>query len=87
MGLIDKPFQMEGASKGTSYLSKNLSKLLPQKMGFRLPTISSKLTLKFTNVLGRFMGRSIPVVGWGVLTYDIGKTFYNTQSIYNNITK
>jgi hypothetical protein len=24
-------------------------------------------------------------IGWGVLTYDAGKTLYNTQVIYNGI--
>ena len=86
IGLINKPFQMKGASKGTSILSKNLSKAFPYKMPYRLPTISNKLTLKFTNILGRFMGRSIPIIGWGLLTYDVGMTFYNTQVIYNRIT-
>ncbi|WP_410221845.1 RHS repeat-associated core domain-containing protein [Pedobacter sp.] len=87
MGLIDKPFQTPGASKGTSLLSKELSKAFPQKMPVRLPTISNRFTLKFTNVLGRFMGRSIPIVGWGILAYDVSKTFYNTQKIYNRLIR
>ena len=86
LGFVDKPFQMKGASKGTSLLSKGLSSQFPQKMPWRLPTISNNLTLKFTNVLGRFMGRTIPIIGWGVLTYDVGMTLYRTQVIYNNIT-
>lgn len=86
LGFVDKPFQMKGASKGTSLLSKGLSSQFPQKMPWRLPTLSNNLTLKFTNVLGRFMGRTIPIIGWGVLTYDVGMTLYRTQVIYNNIT-
>jgi hypothetical protein len=26
------------------------------------------------------------VIGWGMLAYDVGMTFYNTQQIYNSIT-
>ena len=24
-------------------------------------------------------------IGWGILTYDIGRTVYNSQTIYNSI--
>jgi len=87
MGLLNKPFNMQGASKGTSILSKYGSKTFPQKMSKALPTISKRLTMQSTKVLGRFIGRSIPLVGWGVLVYDIGKSFYNIQVIYNQITR
>ena len=85
MGLINKPFQMQGASKGTSLLSKGLSNALPQKMPFRLPTISNRLTLKFTNVLGRFLGRSSTYIRMGYVSLRHRNDLYNTQVIYNRI--
>ena len=39
------------------------------------------LRITFTNNLGRVVGRTIPVVGWLLLAYDV------TQIIYRSITK
>jgi hypothetical protein len=39
----------------------------------------------FTKNIGRFMGRAVPFVGWGLLLYDVGATFVNTQLEYNKI--
>ncbi|WGH75910.1 RHS repeat-associated core domain-containing protein [Tenacibaculum tangerinum] len=85
VGLIDKPFQAKGASKGTSYASKYGSKLFPQEMPRRLPTHFRGGSLRYTKVFGRFLGRLAGPVGWGILIYDVGKTLYNTQMIYNSI--
>ncbi len=82
-GLLDKPFTMKGSSKGTSVLSKYGSKALPQKMPRRLPTLSKNLTIKYTKVLGRFLGRSVPILGWATLAYDLGVIIYKTETIYN----
>lgn len=84
-GWINKPYQMEGASKGTSFASKYGSKLMPWKMPKSLPSHFRKGSLRYTKVFGRFVGRMAGPIGWGVLTYDIGKTLYNTQVIYNRI--
>ena len=88
LGFVKKPFQMKGASRGTSYASKYGSKLLPQKMPMRLPTHINKAgKVAFTRVLGRFIGSALGPIGWGILVYDVGMTFYNTQVIYNKITE
>ena len=88
LGFVKKPFQMKGASRGTSYASKYGSKLLPQKMPIRLPTHINKAgKVAFTRVLGRFIGRALGPIGWAILAYDVGMTFYNTQIIYNKITE
>lgn len=84
-GLLSKPFVMEGASNGTSFASKYGAKLLPQKMPMRLPTHIRGGTLRYTKVFGRFLGRMAGPIGWGILAYDVGKTLYNTQTIYNGI--
>jgi hypothetical protein len=87
-GLVSKPFQMKGASKGTSLASKYGSKLLPQQMPMRLPTHLNKAgKLAFTKTLGRFLGRALGPIGWGILLYDVSMTFYNTQVIYNKLTE
>jgi|GEM_PF-427054 len=83
----------EGTKK-SSPASKYLSKKLPQKMPFRLPTLTGSpkalggrgIKLTMTKVLGRFAGRAIPVFGWAVLAYDAGMIIYNTQEEYNKIT-
>ncbi len=38
-----------------------------------------------TKVLGRFLGRIAGPVGWVMLAYDIGMTFYDTQVAYDRI--
>jgi hypothetical protein len=56
-----------GATPGTSPVSLFLSRHLDYKMPFRLPTLTGSslrtLRIAFTNNLGRFAGRAIPVVG------------------------
>lgn len=84
-GLLSKPFQMEGASKGTSLASKYGSKLMPWEMPKRLPTHMRNGTLRYTKVFGRFLGRMAGPIGWGILAYDVGMTLYNTQTVYNGI--
>ena len=84
-GLVSKPFQTKGASKGTSYASKYGAKLLPQEMSGRLPTHIRGGKVRYTKVLGRFLGRMAGPIGWGILAYDVGMTLYNTQTTYNGI--
>ena len=61
-----------GATKGTSPLSSSLSKALPMKMPWSLPAPTRSLgTGARTAVTGRFLARWIPLLGWGLLSYDI----------------
>lgn len=88
--ILKKNVRLGGATKGTSLASKYIGKTLPYKMPFRAPTLIfdvSPLTLKIrmTKNLGRFVGRSVPVVGWIILAYDISKITYNTIKKYNSI--
>lgn len=74
-----------GSGNKTSYASKYGSELFPQKMGTKLPTHIKNGSLRYTKVLGRFLGRIAGPIGWGILTYDVGMTLYNTHTIYNSI--
>jgi hypothetical protein len=56
-------------------------------MSFRLPTHFKNGSWRYTKVLGRFLGRVAGPIGWSILAYDVGKVFYNTQTIYNSIVK
>jgi hypothetical protein len=74
-----------GSGNKTSVASKYGSKLLPQEMPLKLPTHIKNGSIRYTKVLGRFLGRLAGPIGWATLGYDIGMTFYNTQTIYNSI--
>lgn len=85
MGSLSKPFVSPEAGTRTSLASKYGAKALPQKMPMRLPTHMKNGQVMYTKVLGRFLGRMAGPVGWAILAYDVGMTFYNTQTIYNRI--
>jgi hypothetical protein len=92
--LLSTRGKFEGATKGTSIASKYLSKM-PGKSPFPLPAITGYprvlggrgMRVMLTNVVGRFIGRAVPILGWGMLAYDIGMTFYETQVEYDRITR
>ena len=56
-----KPVGALGSKPGSSIASFALSKVLPQKLPFRFMG---------STVLGRGLGRFIPIVGWGLTIYD-----------------
>ncbi|MEJ7673300.1 MAG: hypothetical protein WKF59_11440 [Chitinophagaceae bacterium] len=85
-GLLSKRFITEACLFWNLLASKYGAKLLPNELPMRLPTHFRNGTLRYTKVLGRFLGRMAGPIGWGILAYDVGKTFYNTQKIYNKIT-
>ncbi|MFL0064887.1 hypothetical protein [Tenacibaculum maritimum] len=81
------------STKNTSVASKYLSKI-PGKSPVRLPTVTgvpkiiggNGMKVTMTKIIGRFIGRATPFIGWGVLAYDLGVIFYNTQVQFNEIT-
>ncbi len=96
--LLGQPFiptraKFEGATKGTSIASKYLSKI-PGKSAVRLPMVTGYpkiiggkgMRIAFTKIIGKFAGRAVPFIGWGILVYDLGSIFYDTQIIFNDIT-
>jgi len=80
-------------TKGTSVASKYLSKI-PGNSPVRLPSIVGKpkiiggkgMKIALTKVIGKFVGRAIPFIGWGILAYDLSIILYDTQLVYNHIT-
>jgi RHS repeat-associated protein len=59
-----------GATPGTSVASAGLSKLFPQRLPFSLPAPTAGNLLARSAVVGRILGRWVPIVGWGLLAYD-----------------
>ncbi len=41
--------------------------------------------VKYTTSIGRFAARTIPLVGWAILAYDVGSIIYHTQTEYDKI--
>ena len=70
---LPKRFVMAGSSPGSSIASKVLSKI-PLKSPVRLyaPVINSAgARMVGTKVIGRFVARWIPFVGWALTSYDL----------------
>ena len=80
-----------GATRGTSIASKGLSRALNVRLPFRLPTLTGAslrtLRVTFTNNLGRFAGRSVPVLGWIWLAYDVTQILWNAVARYNQLAR
>lgn len=83
--------KLSGATPGTSPVSKFLSQHLDKKLPFRLPTLTGAslrtLRVSFTNNLGRFAGRTVPVVGWLYIMYDVTTVLIKSTRRYNEIVK
>ncbi len=72
---LPKRFITPGSSPGTSLASKFLNKI-PGTSPFRLPSPvvnSSGARWVWTKGIGKFAGRWVPWVGWGLTVWDIGK--------------
>lgn len=76
-----------GATRGTSPASLALSRTLNVRLPFRLPTLTGAslrtLRVSFTNNLGRFAGRTVPVLGWVWLAYDVSQILWKAVNTYN----
>ena len=68
--VIPKRFVLKGATGGTSVASWGLSKLLPLKLPVRIPAPTLRYITSSSKILGRVLGRWIPIVGWGLVAYD-----------------
>ncbi|MDY0927974.1 hypothetical protein SOM41_16640 [Enterobacter sp. CFBP8995] len=79
------------ATPGTSIASKYSRQLLNVKLPRPLPTFTNTsiklLKPMWTNNLGAFVGRTVPVVGWALLTNDVAQIVYKTVSTYNMIVR
>jgi hypothetical protein len=80
-----------GATPGTSPASLVSRKVLNKNMSFRMPMITGKtlstLRISFTKNLGAFVGRTIPIVGWLVLLYDVEEIMRKSLIKYNSIVR
>ena len=83
-----KPRGMLGSKAGSSIASYILSKALPFKMGRTGANLARTLTGSSTTNLGRFIGRMIPGLGWGITSMDAlysGVAKPNVEQIQKNI--
>jgi hypothetical protein len=62
---------------GTSIASKYLSKLLPYKLPFNIPIPNLTSRFAASKVLGRIIGRFVPIVGAAILAYDAVSILYH----------
>ena len=69
--LIPTRSKFMGATPGTSVASKYLSKMFPKRLSRRLWAPTLKNPLAKSVVLGRVLGRWAPILGWGLLAYDV----------------
>ena len=66
---VDTGAKFAGGTSGTSLISQFLSEVLPQQLPIALPTFTNA-GLTWTTILGRAIGRWIPIVGYISLAYD-----------------
>jgi hypothetical protein len=89
--LVHTRAKFGGATPGTSPASSFLARNLNVRLPFRLPTLTGAslrtLRVTFTNNLGRFVGRTIPVVGWLYLAADVGQILYRSVMRYNGLAR
>lgn len=80
-----------GATPGTSPASVLSRKLLNKQMPFRLPTITGKslrtLRISMTKNLGAWAGRTVPIVGWAIMAYDVEEIIRKTLLTYNQMAQ
>ncbi len=80
-----------GATPGTSPASLVLSRALNVNLPFRLPTLTGAslrtLRVTFTNNLGRFAGRAVPVLGWVWLAADVTQILWRSVTRYNELAR
>ncbi|MBN3783385.1 hypothetical protein G3O06_38590 [Burkholderia sp. Ac-20345] len=96
LGRNNLPTRMKpgGAIRGTSYASQ-YSRRVFRKMqfpfGLQLPTLVGgpvrDLKVRVVRNVGTFVGRTIPVIGWGVLASDVLTITYKAVSHYNRVAR
>ncbi|QBR00309.1 STM2901 family protein [Paraburkholderia pallida] len=81
-----------GATKGTSVASLVSRKLLNYDLKRKiLPTLTNasvkKLKVMMVRNVGTFVGRTVPVVGWVIVSHDVAMIGINTVRHYNRLVK
>lgn len=83
--------KLGGATRGTSPASMLTRKMTRIQLKRRYPTLifpilePSKWKISMTRNLSAIAGRSIPVFGWAILSYDVVTIVRKTVSEYNEI--
>ena len=78
-----KPFVTPGSSPATSPASKTLSELFPQKLPWRVWAPTLKNPGARSIVIGRVLGRWVPIIGWAIIAYDVYSIMSCTNACYN----
>lgn len=83
--------KMRTATVGTSIASIYARRYLDVELPFRLPTFTNKsityMKPMMVNNLGKFVGRTVPVAGWVLLTNDFVTITFKATSHYNRIAR
>ena len=84
----------KGAIKATSrasVISRRIFKDIQFPYGISLPTLVGgpvrNLKVRWVTNLGTFAGRTVPFLGWMILTNDIATIIINTVSHYNKVAR
>lgn len=88
--LIPTRAKFKGAVKGTSLASLTARRHINYELKYKiLPTFTgnklSQLRFILHRNLGVFVGRTIPIVGWAIITWDIVQITRKTIETYNSI--
>ncbi|WP_175855468.1 STM2901 family protein [Burkholderia anthina] len=83
-----------GAIKGTSRASQYSRRVFQKAQfpfGLQLPTLVGEpvrnVKIRMVRNIGTFVGRAIPVLGWGILASDIYTITHKTVSHYNKVAR
>ncbi|WP_175836634.1 STM2901 family protein [Burkholderia anthina] len=83
-----------GAIKGTSRASQYSRRVFQKAQfpfGLQLPTLVGgpvrNVKIRMVRNIGTFVGRTIPVLGWGILASDIYTITHKTASHYNKVAR
>ena len=84
--------KLGGAIKGTSRISRVARAFLDYRIaGIRYPSIIGtnifELRIRWTSSLGAFVGRSVPIAGWTLTTYDLVTIGVKSITRYNQRVK
>ena len=83
--------KFRNTTKGTSIASVYARRYLDIELGFRLPTFTNAsiryLKPMMVNNLGKFVGRTIPVLGWVLLASDVTTLFFKATTRYNTVAR
>jgi hypothetical protein len=81
-----------GATPGTSVASKLSRRFLDYDIQWKiLPTLTNgsvrRLRIIMTRNIGKFVGRTVPVVGWAIAAHDAVVISMNSVRHYNRLVK